>query len=56
MSLSMATLLLADYREIPADEERAHIRLDAYNDDLSYWLAGSSPHLVIPYTLVNDDA
>ncbi|WP_089727834.1 polysaccharide deacetylase family protein [Candidatus Thiosymbion oneisti] len=85
-----------DYRQIPEDEERAHIRRtietieglcgkrpvgwytgrvshntrrllreeggflydsDAYNDDLPYWLAGSSPpHLVIPYTLVNNDA
>lgn len=29
---------------------------DAYNDDLPYWLAGSPPHLIIPYTLVNNDA
>jgi len=29
---------------------------DAYNDDLPYWLAGPPPHLVIPYTLVNNDA
>lgn len=29
---------------------------DAYNDDLPYWLSGSPPHLVIPYTLVNNDA
>lgn len=28
---------------------------DAYNDDLPYWLSGSPPHLVIPYTLVNND-
>jgi len=28
---------------------------DAYNDDLPYWLAGSPPQLVIPYTLVNND-
>jgi allantoinase len=28
---------------------------DAYNDDLPYWLEGSPPHLVIPYTLVNND-
>jgi len=39
---------------------REHGRLlyssDAYNDDLPYWLAGSPPHLVIPYTLVNNDA
>jgi peptidoglycan/xylan/chitin deacetylase (PgdA/CDA1 family) len=84
-----------DYRAIPVDEERRHIRLtievierlcgqrpvgwytgrvspntrcllreeggflyssDAYNDDLPYWLAGSPAHLVIPYTLVNNDA
>jgi allantoinase len=29
---------------------------DAYNDDLPYWLLGSPAHLVIPYTLVNNDA
>ncbi|MNT53258.1 hypothetical protein D3C72_1903380 [compost metagenome] len=29
---------------------------DAYNDDLPYWLPGSPPQLVIPYTLVNNDA
>jgi len=29
---------------------------DAYNDDLPYWLAGSPPHLVVPYTLINNDA
>lgn len=29
---------------------------DAYNDDLPYWLPGVSPQLVIPYTLVNNDA
>ena len=84
-----------DYREIPEDEERRHIRrtveiieklcarrpvgwytgrvshntrrllleeggflndTDAYNDDLHYWRRGSPPHLVIPYTLVNNDA
>ena len=28
---------------------------DAYNDDLPYWLAGEPPHLIIPYTLVNND-
>jgi len=83
-----------DYRNIPAEEERRHIRLtidiiaalcgrrplgwytgrvsdnsrrlvreeggflyssDAYNDDLPYWLPGSPPHLIIPYTLVNND-
>jgi putative urate catabolism protein len=84
-----------DYREIPEDEERRHIRRtielierlcgrrpvgwytgrvspntrrllreeggflydsDAYNDDLPYWVPGTPPHLVIPYTLVNNDA
>jgi len=28
---------------------------DAYNDDLPYWCTGSPAHLVIPYTLVNND-
>lgn len=84
-----------DYRGMPEEEERRHIRLtievieqicgqrpvgwytgrvsentrrllreeggflyssDAYNDDLPYWLTGSPPHLIIPYTLVNNDA
>lgn len=84
-----------DYRQMPEDEERRHIRLtfeaiqricgkrpvgwytgrgsrntrrllqeaggllyssDAYNDDLPYWLPGTPEHLVIPYTLVNNDA
>ena len=84
-----------DYRDVPEDEERRHIRLaiaaiertcgkrpvgwytgrvsantrrliheeggfiyssDAYNDDLPYWLCGSPPLLVIPYTLINNDA
>lgn len=84
-----------DYRDIPEETERHHIRLtfatierlcgqrpvgwytgrvshnsrrllreeggllyssDAYNDDLPYWLPGSPTHLVIPYTLVNNDA
>jgi putative urate catabolism protein len=29
---------------------------DAYDDDLPHWLEGSPAHLVIPYTLVNNDA
>ncbi|MCB0071772.1 MAG: allantoinase PuuE [Caldilineaceae bacterium] len=29
---------------------------DFYNDDLPYWLPGTPPQLVIPYTLVNNDA
>jgi len=29
---------------------------DAYIDDLPYWLTGTPPQLVIPYTLVNNDA
>jgi allantoinase len=28
---------------------------DSYNDDLPYWLPGALSHLVIPYTLVNND-
>lgn len=28
---------------------------DAYNDDLPYWLPGTRPHLVVPYSLVNND-
>lgn len=83
-----------DYRAIPEDEEREHIRRtiavieqlcgrrplgwytgrvspntrrllreeggflydsDSYNDDLPYWLPGEPPHLVIPYTLTNND-
>lgn len=84
-----------DYRQVPEEEERRHIRRtveviretcgrrpvgwytgrvsahtrrlvreeggflytsDAYNDDLPYWLPGSPPLLVIPYTLVTNDA
>ena len=30
---------------------------DAYNDELPYWVAvGGKPHLVVPYTLVNNDS
>jgi allantoinase len=30
---------------------------DAYNDELPYWVeVGGTPHLVIPYTLTNNDA
>ena len=28
---------------------------DAYNDDLPYWFSEQSSHLIIPYTLVNND-
>ncbi len=28
---------------------------DAYNDDLPYWVNDTAPHLIIPYTLVNND-
>lgn len=84
-----------DYRDVPEDEERRHIRRtcdiikditgkppvgwytgrvshntrrllqdeadllydsDAYNDDLPYWLDDKPPYLIIPYTLVNNDA
>lgn len=29
---------------------------DAYNDDLPYFVAGNTSHLIVPYTLVNNDA
>lgn len=29
---------------------------DAYNDDLPYWLTEPPAHLIVPYTLVNNDA
>lgn len=29
---------------------------DDYSDDLPYWLSGSPPQLILPYTLVNNDA
>src|SRR5262249_52000595 len=30
---------------------------DAYNDELPYWVeVGGTPHLVVPYTLTNNDA
>lgn len=84
-----------DYRDVPEDKERRHIRMtldviericgkrpvgwytgrvspntrrlvreepgilyssDAYNDDLPYWAPGSPAQLVIPYTLVTNDA
>jgi allantoinase len=83
-----------DYRLVPEDEERDHIRRtvalieqtggrrpvgwytgrvshntrrllreeggfaydsDCYDDDLPHWLTGDPPHLVLPYTLVNND-
>ena len=28
---------------------------DAYNDDLPYWFSQQTSHLIIPYTLVNND-
>jgi allantoinase len=28
---------------------------DCYDDDLPHWLTGAPPHLVIPYSLVNND-
>src|SRR6266850_2144741 len=56
-----------DYQFVSEAVEREHIRLavetggflydaDAYNDDLPYWVEVSGrPHLVIPYTLDNND-
>ena len=35
---------------------RLSLPSDAYNDDLPYWLDRSPPQLVIPHTLVNNDA
>ncbi len=38
------------------EQEGMRYTSDAYDDDLPYWLPGSPPLLVIPYTLVNNDA
>jgi len=43
-------------RQLLREEAGLLYSSDAYNDDLPYWLEGSPPHLVIPYTLVNNDA
>jgi allantoinase len=46
----------ANTRRLVREEGGFLYSSDAYNDDLPYWLPGSPPHLVIPYTLVNNDA
>jgi peptidoglycan/xylan/chitin deacetylase (PgdA/CDA1 family) len=44
-------------RELVAEEGGFLYDSDAYNDDLPYWtMVGSKKHLVIPYSLVNNDA
>ncbi len=45
----------SDTRRLVQEEGGFLYSSDAYNDDLPYWQAGS-PLLVIPYTLVNNDA
>ena len=43
-------------RELVVEEGGFLYDSDAYNDDLPYWLeVGGRPHLVIPYTLDNND-
>jgi allantoinase len=46
----------ANTRRLIGEEGGFLYTSDAYNDDLPYWLPGSPPLLVIPYTLVNNDA
>ena len=43
-------------RRLLLEEGKLLYSSDAYNDDLPYWIAGTPPHLIIPYTLVNNDA
>ena len=43
-------------RRLLREEDGLLYSSDAYNDDLPYWLTGSPPLLIIPYTLVNNDA
>ena len=38
------------------EEDRFLYSADTYNDDLPYWSAGPRPLLMVPYTLVNNDA
>lgn len=42
-------------RRLLIEEGRLLYSSDAYNDDLPYWIASTPPHLIIPYTLVNND-
>lgn len=50
----------ANTRRLVREEGGFLYSSDAYNDDLPYWLPGTTPgmppHLIIPYTLVNNDA
>jgi len=46
----------ANTRQLVREEGGFLYSSDAYNDDLPYWLTGAPPHLLIPYTLVNNDA
>lgn len=46
----------ANTRRLVREEGGFLYSSDAYNDDLPYWLPGFPPHLIIPYTLVNNDA
>lgn len=46
----------ANTRQLVREEGGFLYSSDAYNDDLPYWLNGAPPHLLIPYTLVNNDA
>jgi len=42
-------------RRLLLEEGKLLYSSDAYNDDLPYWIAVTPPHLIIPYTLVNND-
>jgi len=42
-------------RRLLLEEGKLLYSSDAYNDDLPYWIASTPPHLIIPYTLVNND-
>ncbi|HKI63563.1 MAG TPA: allantoinase PuuE, partial [Burkholderiales bacterium] len=46
----------ANTRRLVREEGGFLYSSDAYNDDLPYWLDGSFAQLIIPYTLVNNDA
>lgn len=42
-------------RELLIQHGGFHYDSDAYNDDLPYWHSSQPSHLIIPYTLVNND-
>jgi len=42
-------------RQLLLEEGKLLYSSDAYNDDLPYWISSTPPHLIIPYTLVNND-